>query len=363
MRIILTFSNDDKKSQIIAPFLAMENCQANDNQLIVPGIIKILFDNNQIKCYCLGISVVEKILSNICTIEVSSNNNNGLITFPKSLNGAMMECKILNFKNVMDLCSNGNVLYVNTDNKKLKAIVPLSQWLNANLIIDNEDAFINLEFKDYEINVTDGSAVKFCERVKEHPLISASSLSKYFDFGTSIELTPSLEYMCLWKILKSENGYKKYSNFINECNDKINIEYDEGKKYRCEFNGGKIDFQLLSIGDKYPKKVVLQIHELKEIDILESLKKNLNFNTIDLMAKIINLKLTTHQLLKELNFYKEEDFFIFVNTIDNFKATYDIANNTMIIKQEFKITNIDEDYLKDSFEYMKKWINKVIKSK
>ncbi len=64
-----------------------------------------------------------------------------------------------------------------------------------------------------------------------------------------------------------------------------------------------------------------------------------NVNTIDLVSKITNIKLSTHTLLKKLNFYKDEDFFIFTNVSNNFKATYDIYNNTLNIKQEFKIQN------------------------
>ena len=359
MKILLNFFNQDNKDKIIAPFLSINSCEADDNKLVVPNIVKIDYSKSDINCYCLSFTTVEKILSNICTIEIESDNNIGSIKFPSSLNCATLQSKIIDFKSVMDLCSNGKVEYINTEQRKIKASVPLSQWLNADIIINGEDAFINLHFIDYKISVNDGSAAKFCERVKQHPLISANGLSNYFDFGKVAELEPNIEYICFWKVLKSENGYKKYSNFINECNNKMDVIYDDGKKYKCEFEGGKVEFQMLSIGDKYPKKVMLQMQELN-YDILNSLTKQLNFNTIDLVSKITNIKLNTHTLLKKLNFYKDEDFFIFTNISNNFKATYDIYNNTLNIKQEFKIQNIDENYLNNSVEEMKKWIEKII---
>lgn len=362
MKILLNFSNQENKADIIAPFLSISNCEANDNNLVIPGTIKIDYSKDGINCYCMGFTVVEKILSNICEIEIGNDNNSGAINFPKSLNCATLQSKIIDFKSVMDLCSTGKVEYVNTDQKKIKAKVQLSQWLNADIMINNEDAFINLHFINYKIDVNDGSAAKFCERVKQHPLISASGLSNYFDFGKVTELEPNIEYICFWKVLKSENGYKKYSNFINECNDKITVEYDEGKKYKCQFDGGKVEFQLLSIADKYPKKVVFQMQELN-YDILNSLTKQLNFNTIDLVARISNIKLSTHTLLKKLNFYKDEDFFIFTNVTDNFKATYDICNNTMNIKQEFRIQNINKNDLEKSVQKVNKWIETIINTK
>jgi hypothetical protein len=203
--------------------------------------------------------------------------------------------------------------------------------------------------------------MQFCNRVNEHPLISAGSLGNYFDFGTEIKIKPQIEYLCFWKVLKSDNGYKRYSNFMNECNNKLKVIYDEGKKYRCEFNGGKVDFQLLSIGDKYPKKVVLQVEELNEIDVIENLQSNLGFKSIDLISKISNLRLSTYKLLKELNFYKDDDFFIFTNVIDNFKAEYDIGSGTMTIKQEFHINeSIDKVFFDNSLKKTKEWINNIL---
>lgn len=361
MKILIQFSNHDKKSEIITPFIGLDNCNATDSELVVPGIIKIDYSKDNIVCFCLGLDVVEKILSNICNIQVDSSGNGGLITFPKCLSSVMLESKVTDFQSVLELASSGKVEYVNTDKKALKTNVLLSQWLSANLIIDNTKAIINFKFIDYEINVSDGSAMQFCNRVKAHPLISASCLGNYFDFGAEVKIKPSIEYLCFWKVLKSDNGYKKYSNFMNECNDKIKVLYDEGKKYRCEFDGGKVDFQLLSIGDKYPKKVVLQIDELKDISIIESLQKNLGFNSIEFIGKIINLKLTTTKLLKDLKFYKDEDFFVFTNARDNFKAQYDIGSGTMTIKQEFKINDkIDSIFLEENGRRIREWVDNIL---
>lgn len=361
MKILIQFSNQDKKSEVITPFIGLDNCNATDSELVVPGLIKMDYSKDGIECFCLGMDVAENILSSICNVQVGQDNNLGVISFPKSLVGVMLEAGILNFHKVLELAGNGTVQYVNTDKKALKANVPLSQWLSADLAVDSGKAYIKFKFNDYEINVSDGSAMQFCTRVKQHPLISASGLGNYFDFGNEIKLKPTIEYLCFWKMLKSDNGYKKYSNFMNECSGKIEVIYDEGKKYRCEFDGGKVEFQLLSIGDKYPKKVIMQLEELKDIQILESLQKNLSFKSIDLVGRISNVKLSTDKLLKKLKFYKGENFFVFESVKDNLKAEYDIGSGVLTVKQEFHLgETIDKDYFEESMKRTKEWIDLII---
>jgi hypothetical protein len=363
MKILIQFSNQDKKSEIITPFIGLDNCQANDIELTVPGLIKMSYGKETIECFCLGLDVAEKILSSVCNIQLDTHNNNGFISFPKSLTNVMLESRILDFQKVLELASNGSVQYVNTEKKALKAIVPLSQWLSADLSINDSKAYINFKFNNYEINVSDGSAMQFCSRVKQHPLISAASLGNYFDFGSEIKLKPTIDYLCFWKSLKSDNGYKKYSNFINECNDRIKVIYDEGKKYRCEFNGGKVDFQLLSIGDKYPKKVILQFEQLNDIPTIESLQRCLGFKTIELVGRISNLRLSTYKLLKDLKFYKDDNFFIFSNVIDNFRAEYDIGSGILTIRQEFHISDkLDKDYFEKCLKNTKEWVDVILQN-
>lgn len=359
----MQFSNQNKKSEIITPFINLDNCVANDSGLIIPGIIKINYENKGIDCYCLGLDVAEQILSNICNIEVSSDANNGLITFPKCLSNILIKTNVVDFKGILDLASRGNVKYINTEDRKLKAVIPLSHWLSADISIDRNKAFVNFKFNDYEISVLDGSAANFCNRVKTHPLISASSLSNYFDFGNETKIKPSIEYICFWKVLKSPNGYKRYSNFINSINDKAKIAYDEGKKYSCKFNGGKIDFQLLNIGDQYPKKVIAQVEDInnESFDILKKLQKHLGFKTIDLVSKVINLNLNVVDLLEELKFYKANNFFIFTNKLENFESTYDIGSCILSVKKTFSLDdNIDENDLNEYMVELKKWITSVI---
>ncbi|MFW6009144.1 MAG: hypothetical protein ACOCP8_07765 [archaeon] len=360
MKILIQFSNQNNKSEVITPFIGLEDCIADDDQLVVPGIIKINYSGNTMECYCFGLDVTEKVLSNICNIEIDSEGNNGIISFPKSLSNVLIQSKIINFNKVLDLSSKGKVQYVNTNKQSLKSLVPLSQWLSADLNVNKQKVFINFKFNDYKINVSDGSAMSFCERVKEHPLISASSLANYFDFGSEIKIKPNIEYLCFWKVLKSPNGYKKYSNFINATKDKINVIYDS-KGYSCRFNGGKIDFQLLSMGDKYPKKVLIQIEQLNDPEILKNIQSYLNFKNIDLVAKVTNLRLDTMKLLHELNFYKDNDFFIFTNVLDNFEAKYDIGSGMLTIKQSINIENkIEKEFFNKSIIDINNWINNLI---
>ena len=291
MKIIIQFSNQDSKDKIISQFLSYNNCQANEQGMIVPGVVKINYSHEGITCYCLSLNTVEMILSNVCQVEVESNNNVGYIRFPSELNGFIFETETLDFNKIMTLFSKGTVNYINTEKKELKASVKLSQWLLFNANIVREKSILHFQFLNYEIKVNDGSAWQFCQRVHDHPLIPVSSLNQYFKFGEELKIKPTIEYISFWKVLQSENGYKKYSNVINECKDIANIIYDEGRQYLCEFNGGTIEFQLISIGDKYPKKIIFKAEEIKDTQVIEILKNNFGIKSIDLVAKISNLKL------------------------------------------------------------------------
>lgn len=359
MKVKIRFNGLENKADVITPFLKFKDCKANDENIIVPNILKINYIDN-LTCFCHGLDIAEIILSNICKVVVDDENNHGIISFPNSLIDILIETEIVDFNSIVDLVSNGKVNFINTDKKQLKAIVPLSQWLLADLTINYKQAFIRLKVNNYEINVNDGSALLFCNRVKQNPFISASGLNKYFDFG-DIKLKPKIEYLCLWKMLKSDNGYKKYSNFINECNNDLNIIYDEGKKYKCEFNGGKVEFQLTSISDKYPKKVIVQIESIQQLNIIKSLQENLNIKNIDLVCKVTNIKLNTNKLLRDLNFYKSDNFFIFENIKDNLKIEYDIASNILNLKQDILLIDLTQKELNSKIDNVNKIINDLIK--
>ena len=363
MKVVLEFFNQDHKSDIIAPFIKMNNCKITKECLIISNVVKIDFKEEYIKCFCMGLNVAELILSSICHIDIGDDNNYGNIEFAKELTDVILQAKINNFDEILQLASTGNVQYINTEEQQLKMSVKLSQWLSASMTVKDNNAYINFKLIDYEVSTNDHSANRFCTRVKQHPLVSAAMLTKYFEFGDEIKLKPNIEYLCFWKMLKSENGYKKYSNFMNECKDIINVEYKDGKKYTCSFDGGKIEFQLIDIGDKYPKKVILQLERANKL-IIESLQKNLNLKTIELVSKITNLKLNSNQLLKDLRFFKADKFFMFENVYKLLKAEYDISTNTMIVKQEMhldKMEDIDDIVFVQSMKDTKEWINNILK--
>ena len=363
MKVVLEFFNQDHKSNIIAPFIKLDSCKITKEYLIVPSVVKIDFKSEYIKCFCMGLNVAELILSSVCHIDIGDDNNYGNIEFAKELTDVILQAKINNFDEILQLASTGTIQYINTEEQQLKMTVKLSQWLSAAVVVRNNNAYINFKLVDYEVSTNDHSANRFCTRVKQHPLVSAAMLTKYFEFGDEIKLKPNIEYLCFWKMLKSDNGYKKYSNFMNECKDIINVEYKDGKKYTCSFDGGKIEFQLIDIGDKYPKKVILQLERANKL-IIESLQKNLNLKTIELVSKITNLKLNSNQLLKDLRFFKADKFFMFENVYKLLKAEYDISTNTMIVKQEMhldKMEDIDDIVFVQSMKDTKEWINNILK--
>ena len=117
------------------------------------------------------------------------------------------------------------------------------------------------------------------------------------------------------------------------------------------------------LGDKYPKKVILQLEKVNK-QVIESLQRNLNLKTIELVSKITNLKLNSNQLLKELRFFKADKFFMFENVYKELKAEYDISTNTMIVKQEMhldKAENISDTVFENSMHDTKEWINNILK--
>ena len=360
MKILINFLSQNNKDKIISPFVNYENCNANDDNLIIPGVLKIDYSSNNIKCYCYSLYIAELIISSICTITNSSDDNIGNIIFPNNLDSIMLECDIYTFELILELASNGTTQYINTEKQQIKFNVSLSQWLSADININNNKALINLKCNNYNISVNDRSAKIFCERVKEHPLFFASNLRKYFNFGNEIKLEPKIEYMYFYKMLKSDTGYKKYSNFIND-NKELDFIYNEGKEYTCNLSKtGKIEFKLLEIGDKYPKKIIYQTEDYNDLIYIDKLKKYFNINNISIISKVSNLKLNIDILLNKLNFYKDEEFFVFTNINDNFKATYNIYNNILNIKQDIKIDDIDMLKIYDEKNKMNDFINNLI---
>ena len=108
---------------------------------------------------------------------------------------------------------------------------------------------------------------------------------------------------------------------------------------------------------------MLQITELKDVSIIEMLHKNLGFKSIELVSKISNLRLTTDKLLNSLKFYKDDNFFIFANSRDNFRAEYDIGTGILNVKQDFNIQDeLNEEYLIDNMNKMSEWINFILKN-
>ena len=362
MKILINFLNQNNKDKIISPFVNYENCNADDDKLIIPGILKIDYSKTNIKCYCYSLYIAELIISSICSTS-NSDDNNGSIIFPNNLDSIMLECEIYDFDSILELASNGITNYINTDKKQIKANMSLSQWLSADINVNNNKALINLKCNNYNISVNDKSAKVFCDRVKEHPLIFASNLRKYFNFGSEIKLEPSIEYIYFYKMWKSDTGFKKYSNFINDNKD-LDFKYNEGKEYNCSLSkNGKIEFKLLEISDKYPKKIIYQTDDINDLKVLDKLKKYFNFNNISIISKINNLKLNIDTLLNKLNFYKDEEFFVFCNMKDNFKATYNIYNNILNIKQDIKIEDIDINLIDNEYKKMNDFIDKLIQYK
>jgi hypothetical protein len=341
MKILINFLNQNSKDKIISPFVNYKDCTATDDNLIIPGILKVDYSSTGIKCYCYSLYIAEIIISSVCTVSVSEDSNNGNVVFPNNLDSIMLECNIFSFNKILELAVNGTTNYINTEKEQIKANMSLSQWLSADINVNNGKALIKLQCNNYNVSVSDKSAKVFCDRIKEHPLIFADNLKKYFDFGSEIKIEPKIEYVYFYKMLKSDTGYKKYSNFINDNKD-LNFKYNAGKEYTCNLSDtGKIEFKLVDIGDKYPKRIIFQTGEYDDLSILNKLKKYFNINNISIIAKVSNLKLSLDSLLNKLNFYKDEDFFVFANVKDNLKATYNIYNNIMNIRQDIKIDEID----------------------
>jgi len=350
MKIVIQFLDHTYKSEIITPFLGIENCEATETELVVPKLVKIDYSKENLLCYCFSLNVAEKIISSVCNCTITDTH--GEVKFVNSLYNMVIETEILDFDNILKFVSNYKVQNVNTNNGNLKALIELSEWMTVDLMVDKK-AILNINFKNVIVH---DNIKTFCERVKNHPLIFLVNLKQYFNFGIERKLIPKIEKFCFYKILESANGYKKYSNFINDCKDKIKIEYEEGKSYLCLFDGGKIDFILLNIADEYPKKIIMEIDEINDIELLTIIQKHFSMNVIDLYAEVINIKFSIDDLLNKMGFEKDNGFFIFTNK--NMNMQYDINNFKLTIKKEIK--NINKNILNLEKEEMEQILTKMI---
>jgi hypothetical protein len=350
------------KKRVLSPFVGLPNCEANDKQLIVPNKVKIDYSDDSIKCYCHDLKTVEQILHSTCEARISQDKNEGKIIFPNSLSTVAIKSKIDNFNKALKFVQGGNIEYIDTEEKQLKALLSLSGWLKGDLTVNNNQFYVNFYFEDYKINVSDNSAKKFCERTRKYPLSSVGSLNKYLNLKQN---NGEIKYICFWKIIKDIDKLKNYTDFINECNDIIKVIYDR-KKYRCEFNGGKVEFYIGNSANKMPKKAVVQINNInnESIEILQNLRYVFSFDTVNLVGKISNLDLNPRKLMNKLNFSKSRNFYIFSNSLKKFKAEYNINKQHLKIKQRIELhDSLSKKYFNEYTKSAKEWSNNIIKGK
>ena len=357
MRVLIQFNSIASAPNILAPFLAYPGVVADEHELTVPGVIRIVIAED-LRCYCLNLTVAEELLGRLCETEVDQSGNHGRLRWPKDLAGVLLEVTLGTWEPLLTLTASGHVSYVHTTQRRLKATLALSAWLEAELTVDYPQLVLQLRFKDHELQVSDGSAASFCRRVKANPILSATGLLKTLQVP-DLQPQPKLEYLTLWKVLYSEHGYKRYAQFLNDQAAYLDVGYESHKGYHCKFTGGYVDFQLESLGDKYPKKVVLQVDNLTDTPVLTILGELLAIKTLDLVAKVVNLNLTP-PALRDLNFVKHEDFFLFTRFDTQLQARYDIGSAVLTVKQELKLATLTSEQLTIAKDGLQLWLREVM---
>lgn len=336
MRSLTIFNTINHKDKILSK-IDFDNAIDKGNAVIVPNVFKLDYSNG-LRCYCYDLYITESIVSSV--MQIDNNKNDVIISMPKDFEYIIIECDINSFDDIVELSINKDVSYLNVQLKEIRFFLK-QDYLNLDINIRDNKAIIKISFIDFALKVDDVS--NFIKRTKQKPLLYIQSLNEYFNFGT-YEAKPELEYMYYYKMLKSDTGYRKYANFINESS--LQFTYTN-KEYKAKLKKGKIEFKVENIADKYPKKIIFQSESEEDLKYIAELQKYFNINQITIIAKINNLRLDMIDLMK-LDFHKEEDFFIFSNTQDKFKATYDIFDNTLIIRQDFNnIEEANKQFIKD----------------
>ncbi len=335
MRSLTVFNTSEQKDRILSN-IKFDNMEQGNNTTIIPSILKLDY-NSGLRCYCFDLYITELIVNSVLNID--NEKNNVTVYMPKDFQYIVIDCDIVDFKDILELSVNKDVTYLNISLQEIRFFLK-QDYLTLDINVKNNKAVIKISFNEFNTTVDDVS--NFIKRTREHPLIYIQSLRDYFNFG-SYEVKPELEYMYYYKMLKSDTGYRKYADFIN--NSDLKFTY-ANKEYKAKLHKGKIEFRVDNISDKYPKKVIFQSESEKDLVYIQQLQKYFNINQITIIAKVKNIKLNMIDLAR-LDFSKEEEFFIFSNIKDKFKATYDIYSNTLTIRQDFNdINEANKDYIK-----------------
>ena len=325
MHSLVIFKTNDYKDKILNAIQnstqliqGIQDIQKTSNSIIIPNTLKIDYTSN-LKCYCYDLYTTEKIITSTMRIDEQ------YITFP--IESIVMETKVLNYDFISkDLMY--NTIYNNPNDTRF---ILQQEHITIDVNIRNDVALLKITLDDIKlVNNTQS------ERISERPLAYLESLDKYFDLGI-YTLTPYLEYLHYYKLLRSNTGYKKYSDFMNYTS----LQFDYyNREYTANLNNGTLKFKLDNISDKYPTEIIFQTTDETDFKYIKELKKYFNINQLSLIANIKDLKLSTQDLYK-MNFNKEDDFFHFSNNKNDLHIKYNIFSNALTVEQKFSIINDD----------------------
>ena len=329
MKILTIFKSTNLKDKILSN-IESDNMQETSNSIIIPNKLKLEY-NTSLKCFCYDLLTTEKIIAS--TIEVDKNK----LIFNKDLDSVLIECNVFDFNRIQNLSLDKQVSYFNKQNQELKFYIK-DDYLNVEVNVKQNRCFLKLTFDNIDI---EKNIQLYEQRIYSRPLIYLDELRDYLDLG-DLEFKPELQYIYYEKILKSDVGFKKYSKFMDQSKLKFKLI---NKTYEAKLKSGFLKFTILNLTDKYPNKIHFRTTDKEDLKYIEELKNFFNINQISLIAKIKNLDLNLDKL-KEKDFYKDDEFFIFYHQRDKFKVTYDIFNKTAEIRQDFN-NYIDVDYIKN----------------
>lgn len=341
MKCVVKFKNDSLKSKIISEFIKYENCIIDKNKLILNDILIINFGET-IECSSNNMNAINLLLSLACNIGINDDSQFCYVEFDSSIKMILIELDNYVFNNFKLLNVNKEINYIDTKLCELSMIAKMSQWLTSNILIKDKIAKISIKLNDCEFYSNVKNRKELVQKIKNNVLSPISLINEELinDYSNT-----NINIGKLIKVIKSDNGYKKYSKFINDCKNNISIQYNTNS-YFIKFNGGTIEFIMLDENDEYPKVIKLEFLEVNNIDnlVVNSISNLFNIKYIDVNCYINDLYMSPERLIKFYNFDKSELFAEFYKN-DTYNITYNLYNKIMKISKQIQINdNFSNEY-------------------
>ncbi len=153
---------------------------------------------------------------------------------------------------------------------------------------------------------------------------------------------------------------EKWAEFINQRFAPVEF-CGETNQYKIVFsNTGFISFRQEPGKEEILCRVELPDPAVFNGELSDALR-NMGLSTATVTAQVENIILSPHQLINEMNFKKEKDFYLFTRENEFFKARYHVKNLELVLEREIRFdTEFNPRLLQDIFQGMRDFLNRVI---